>query len=133
MPELPEVETIVRGLDRSLRGRVIAAVDVRWPRTIERSPLPIESAIGQRVASVGRLGKFILIHFDSGWLLAIHLRMTGRLIVVGGGDAVAHERFALRFEDGARLAFGDARKFGRVRLFDGNAAQELGVGVDALA
>lgn len=133
MPELPEVETIARGLDQRVRGRVVASIDVRWPRTVDKKGLPVESLAGDAVASVGRIGKFVTVVFDSGRTLAIHLRMTGRLLVARAGEEVAHERFAIRFAGGDRLAFGDARKFGRVRLLDGDAAKKLNVGVDALS
>jgi len=133
MPELPEVETIARGLDQRLRGRVVASIDVRWPRTVDKTGLPIDSLEGDVVRSVGRFGKFVTVVFAGGRTLAIHLRMTGRLLVARAGEDVAHERFAIRFTDGDRLAFGDARKFGRVRLLDGDVADKLHVGVDALS
>jgi len=133
MPELPEVETIARGLDQSLRGRVVASIDVRWAKTVDKTGAPIERLVGDTIASVGRVGKFVTVALRSGLTLAIHLRMTGRLVVAHTGEAVDHERFALVFVDGDRLAFGDARKFGRVRLLDGDVAAALRVGVDALS
>lgn len=133
MPELPEVETIARGLDRRLRGRVVEKIDVYWPRTIDRLSLPLDALIGDRVARVGRTGKYLTIFFRSGRALAIHLRMTGRLLVERGRAPVPHQRLAIRFRDGGRLAFGDARKFGRFRLIEGDVAVSLGIGVDALS
>jgi len=135
MPELPEVETIARGLDARLRGRVITGVDVRWHRTVAKASLPIDSLAGDAIARVGRLGKFVAIALRSGRTLAIHLRMTGRLRVVRAGELVEHERFALHLAGGERLAFGDARKFGRVRLLGAgtDAAVQLDVGIDALS
>ena len=150
MPELPEVETIVRGLDPAIRGRTIARVDVHWPRTVDSRSEPIERLVGDSIAGVGRIGKFIVIRLTSGRTLAVHLRMTGQLRVVkkrsrDGASVVGqaklaqvedeankYERFALVFRDGMRLAFGDARKFGRVRLIEGDPAAALDVGVDAL-
>jgi formamidopyrimidine-DNA glycosylase len=133
MPELPEVETIARGLDSVLRGRTVAGIDVEWPRTVDGKSLPLERLVDDEIAGVGRIGKFLTIAFRSGLTLAIHLRMTGRLIVAHSKTAVHHERLGIRFHDGERLAFGDARKFGRVRLLDGNVANTLGVGIDALS
>jgi formamidopyrimidine-DNA glycosylase len=133
VPELPEVETIARGLRRPLIGRVVAGFDIRWARTVDRASLPLDTLVSDTVTSVGRIGKFIAIGFHSGRTLTIHLRMTGRLAAVGADEAVAHERIAMRFRNGGRLAFGDARKFGRVRLHEGDARGALGVGVDALS
>jgi len=155
VPELPEVETIARGLDAAIRGRTIARVDVWWGRTVDSRSEPIERLVGDTIASVGRVGKFVIIGLTSGRTLAVHLRMTGRLTVADRGTAAAvdrkgrplpdlskgrplrepskHERFALVFRDGGRLAFSDARKFGRVRLIDGDVARALDVGIDALA
>jgi formamidopyrimidine-DNA glycosylase len=133
MPELPEVETIARGLDRPLRNRIVAAIDVRWHRTIDPRSLPIEALAGDRISSVGRVGKFLIIRFASGRALAVHLRMTGRLMIRRAGAALDHERVAIVFRDGDRLAFDDARKFGRFRLVDGDPAAVLDVGVDALS
>lgn len=133
MPELPEVETIARGLDRVLRGREIVAIEVLWPRTIDRMSVAFESLRGDAVASVGRIGKYIAVALCSGKTLAIHLRMTGRLTVARAGERIDHERAALHFADGDRLAFGDARKFGRMRVIEGDAAATLGVGVDPLS
>ena len=133
MPELPEVETIARGLDPLVRGRVIEKVAVFWKRTVDARSEPLETLAGETIASVGRIGKFVAIALGSGRTLAIHLRMTGRLTVERPSAQVAHERLALVFEDGDRLAFADARKFGRVRLLGDATYAALGVGIDALA
>ena len=132
MPELPEVETIARGLDPVVRDRVVASVDVHWQRTVDVRSDDLRALIGARIVSVGRVGKFVAIRLAGGRVLAVHLRMTGRLIVTRGEQALPHERFALRFRGGERLAFADARKFGRVRLMLGADAGSLGIGVDAL-
>ena len=133
MPELPEVETIARGLEPALRGRVIAGVDVHGARTVDRASAPLAMLTGDAVAGVGRVGKFVAIALRSGRTIAIHLRMTGRLTVESRERAVAHERLAIRFTGGVRLAFADARKFGRVRLIDGDVQGALGIGIDALS
>jgi formamidopyrimidine-DNA glycosylase len=132
MPELPEVETIARGLDSALRGREIVGVEALWPRTVDRLSLPFESLRGDFVAGVGRIGKYVAVALRSGRTLTVHLRMTGRLMVAHGSERIEHERAALRFADGDRLAFGDTRKFGRMRVIEGDAAATLGVGVDPL-
>ena len=132
MPELPEVETIARGLDPALRGKVVRSIAVHWARTLDAKSEDLRSLVGASIASVGRIGKFILIRFDGGRTLAVHLRMTGRLIATESEQALPHERLSLHFRDGSRLAFADARKFGRVRLLSSARAEDLGVGIDAL-
>jgi len=133
MPELPEVETIARGLDPLVRGRVIAAADVLWQRTVDARGAPLDTLRGDVIEKVGRIGKFVAIGLRSGRTLAIHLRMTGRLTVVKEGEASPYERLAIVFEGGDRLSFADARKFGRVRLLERATGEALGVGIDALA
>lgn len=132
MPELPEVETIARGLDPLVRGRVVRAADVFWQRTVDARSLPLETLAGDAIVSVGRIGKFVAIALRSGRTLAVHLRMTGRLTVEKIGTDVPHERLALVFAGGERLAFADARKFGRIRLLEDATSATLGVGIDAL-
>src|SRR6202049_5288773 len=81
MPELPEVETIARGLRSLVRGKRIRDVGVSWPRTVDARSLPLGSLRGQRIADVGRVGKFVAISMEDGRTLTVHLRMTGSLLV----------------------------------------------------
>lgn len=120
MPELPEVETVARGLDAVLPGRTIVGVEVGWHRTVAfPSPEDLRRRIaGRRVVSVGRRGKYVVLTLDEGYLL-VHLKMSGRLMVVPSEappDPYAHTVFAL--DDGRWLRFRDVRKFGRVYLVD---------------
>jgi formamidopyrimidine-DNA glycosylase len=120
MPELPEVETIARGLRSSLEGRTIRAVTVDWPRTIAQPPVDEFKAriAGQRVESVGRRGKYLVIALDGGCLL-IHLKMSGRLRVASAGEPVEDHTHTIFHLDGDReLRFQDVRKFGRVHLVE---------------
>lgn len=133
MPELPEVETIARGLDPLVRGRTIAKPEVHWHRTVDARSIPLETLRGDCIESVGRIGKFLAIRLRSGRTLTVHLRMTGRLTVNKADAQVPYERLALVFDDGDKLSFADARKFGRVRLLDDVNSDVLGVGIDALA
>lgn len=124
MPELPEVETVVRGLRAPLRNRTITNVDVRWKRTI-RAPDPERFAQrlqGQTIADVGRRGKWIVLSlrgddpFDT---LLIHLRMTGQLILEPQDRPEGkYARVLIELDDGRRLRFSDMRKFGRMVLTD---------------
>jgi len=120
MPELPEVETVARGLRASLLGRIITGVTVCWPRTVACPPPDEfrEAVAGRRVTLVGRRGKYIILGLDRGYLL-IHLKMSGRLYVVPAGQIPdQHEHTIFDLDDGRQLRFRDVRKFGRVYLVD---------------
>jgi len=136
MPELPEVETIVRALRSGgdaprggmpLPGRTIARANLYWERTLAE-PLPAAFAAriaGQRILEVGRRAKFIVLRLDHDSLL-VHLRMSGDLRVEPQqAELQKHDRMSLDFIDGSRMAFNDARKFGRVWLV-GDPEQVLG-------
>jgi formamidopyrimidine-DNA glycosylase len=122
MPELPEVETVVRGLREPLVGRRVTGAWYDWPRTIH-SPDPDELAAritGQTVHSVTRRAKYIVCALDHDYLL-IHLKMTGRLYVTPADahdDADRWVHFRLDLDNGHQLRFSDARKFGKVYLTD---------------
>jgi formamidopyrimidine-DNA glycosylase len=120
MPELPEVETVARGLGETLPGRTIVGLTARWPRSIAFPPLDEfrEQVVGRQVLSIGRRGKYVVIGLDRGILL-IHLKMSGRLQVVYPDDpAGKHTHTIFDLDDGRQLRFQDARKFGRVYLVD---------------
>lgn len=120
MPELPEVETVVRHIRPSLIGRTIGAMWYDWPRTIHTPP-PSDFAAriaGQSVAAVRRRAKYIICELTHD-LLVVHLKMTGRLYVADADDDHAADRwvhFRLDLDDGRQLRFSDSRKFGRVYL-----------------
>jgi formamidopyrimidine-DNA glycosylase len=124
MPELPEVETIARFLRQGnadqpgILGRKVAAAQVLWARTVAEPDVSTfqERLTGKAIQSIGRRGKYLLLSLTQDTLL-IHLRMSGDLIVEPQNQALApHHRATLEFEDGWRLAFNDARKFGRMWL-----------------
>ncbi|MCW3476050.1 bifunctional DNA-formamidopyrimidine glycosylase/DNA-(apurinic or apyrimidinic site) lyase [Limobrevibacterium gyesilva] len=119
MPELPEVETVMRGLQTRLEGRVIrrAAVhrpDMRWPFP----PGLAGRLTGARVDGFRRRAKYILMRLDGGDSVLIHLGMSGRMLI---GPALpnavpAHEHLTLETDDGWRVGFVDPRRFGSVDL-----------------
>jgi formamidopyrimidine-DNA glycosylase len=122
MPELPEVETVRRGLASQIVGRTFEGISyLEWARTIG-TPAPEELAAritGQRVVAVRRRAKFLVIDLDGGDHLVVHLRMTGQLAVAPG--EAPRERFArvaFAFADGGELRFSDIRRFGRIELHD---------------
>jgi formamidopyrimidine-DNA glycosylase len=119
MPELPEVETVVRALRRTLVGRRISAVHVRHAPSVAGTPAPPDCVRGLRVQRVERLGKFIVIGLEAAQEIAVHLRMTGRMSVVPRGvrdpDREPYVRVWFALDGGALLlVFSDVRTFGRV-------------------
>lgn len=129
MPELPEVETVVRGLRSSLAGRAI--VEVRFGKTdFVENPGEIEQRLpGTRIANVTRLGKFICIGLSrnppdagpaapgSSLYLIIHLGMTGQLTIIHASESVApHTHGFFVLDDGRELRYTDIRRFGRMLL-----------------
>ena len=136
MPELPEVETVARGLRASLVGRTIVGVEVRWVRSVI-PPDPAAFArrlTDQSVTDVGRRGKWVLIALSSGGTLLIHLRMTGQLVLESEDRPDSrHARVLFSLDDGHSLRFSDMRKFGRLWLVD-DPADVLGdLGPEPLA
>ncbi|MDP6350598.1 MAG: bifunctional DNA-formamidopyrimidine glycosylase/DNA-(apurinic or apyrimidinic site) lyase [Alphaproteobacteria bacterium] len=118
MPELPEVETIRRGLIPVLEGRRLAGVVVR--RRDLRVPVPRNFAsrlTGRRIARIERRAKYLLLYLDDATVLLIHLGMSGRM-GIGAGDAGngAHDHVIFDTDDGARLVFNDPRRFGLMAL-----------------
>lgn len=138
MPELPEVETIARGLHPRVRRRRISGVEPHFERVVDLRGGALQSVVGDRIARVRRVGKFVFVELDGGRGIAIHLRMTGRLSVIktpatnDASKTVPYLRLAIHLDDGRSLAFSDVRKFGRARLVDGDPATALGIGADPL-
>lgn len=128
MPELPEVETVVRGLRQHVVGRTVTAVAVNWHKTVQGlSPDAFAAAlIGRRFVEAGRRGKYIVLALDDSAYLTIHLRMTGRLLFlpVSAGPA-PYTRLVWTLDNGHSLHFADLRKFGRVALLHAAALDTL--------
>jgi formamidopyrimidine-DNA glycosylase len=110
MPELPEVETVRRRLAPVLEGRTLQRVAISDPRlTRPYDPDAVAAELqDERVAEVGRRGKYLLVRFASARVLLVHLRMTGGFLLEPG----THERAVLELDDGARIAYRDVRRFG---------------------
>ena len=117
MPELPEVETVRRGLEGAIVGRRIDEVQVPGRRTVRRqSPAELEiRLIGRSFTAAGRRGKFLLLSLDDDAVLVIHLRMTGQLLHVRSRKSPpleAHTQVVMKLGDGTELRFVDPRTFG---------------------
>lgn len=134
MPELPEVETIIRGLAPVIEGEVVSAAKVNRPDL--RWPFPKNMAnrlIGKTIKQLRRRSKYILADLSCGQTLLIHLGMSGRILV--SGDQLArfskshsvpekHDHVVLDFANGVRITFNDPRRFGAMKLFDTDKEHE---------
>ncbi len=120
MPELPEVETVVRGLRAAgLVGRTITSAHVYWPRIIANlTPHACRSRIrGLRIEGVRRRAKYIVVDLSGEQVLLIHLRMTGQLSLTPTTQPrKPHQHIVLDLDDGRSLRYKDTRKFGRWHL-----------------
>jgi formamidopyrimidine-DNA glycosylase len=137
MPELPEVETVRRGLVPALDGRLFARVEARRPDL--RVPLPEDFAkrlTGRRVVKLDRRAKYLLLHLDDHMVLVIHLGMSGSLRVEGHGlgrfhhergKLGAHDHVVFETDQGAIVTYNDPRRFGLMTL-----VSENGLGQDPL-
>ena len=136
MPELPEVETIVRGLRGKIVGRTIEHAEIRLPK-IALAPPRVRFAgavAGERIAGVRRRGKYAILELGSGRALVTSLRMTGRLVVAADGAAeLPGTHVVLHFAGGGRLRFSDVRTFGRMRLVDPGEPWDRELGVEPLS
>jgi len=116
MPELPEVETTVRGLDRVLRGRRIASVEARRPDLRHAMPVDLGQRLtGALVTDLRRRAKYGLIDTDRGDTLVFHLGMTGHWRI-DPTEIGKHDHFIITTDDRRRLALNDARRFGSLDL-----------------
>jgi formamidopyrimidine-DNA glycosylase len=120
MPELPEVETIRRGLAPRVEGRRLAAVDVLDPRWCEpASPESTVAAVaGRRIERLGRRGKYLAWELEGDRSLVMHLRMTGTLLADAASEP-PHTRVRIELDDGGRVLFVDPRRFGTGHVLDG--------------
>ncbi|MDP9306910.1 MAG: bifunctional DNA-formamidopyrimidine glycosylase/DNA-(apurinic or apyrimidinic site) lyase [Actinomycetota bacterium] len=116
MPELPEVETIRTNLEPKLLGRRFEDVEIldsRLTRPVDPAEVAAELT-GERVAAVDRRGKYLIVRFESGLVLLIHLRMTGKLAYSKNGASAAapHLRAVVKLDDGSDVTYRDVRRFG---------------------
>jgi len=130
MPELPEVETVVRELRNEIVLKTILDFSLFWEKSyVDYTSISLNT---QRITGIERKGKYIIFHLSKSFLI-IHLRMTGKLLYYPGKtERQKHDRFLLNFKGGSQLVFNDIRKFGR--LYHTNQPREIlnKVGIDAL-
>src|SRR5688572_15451710 len=128
MPELPEVETIRVGLEPRLVGRRFDCVEILDPRlTRPLDPREVAAELeGETVESLERRGKYLVVRFETGRVLLIHLRMTGSLLLLRGGGAAnddPYRRAVVRLDNGSDVAYRDVRRFGTWLLLEPGEAE----------
>lgn len=139
MPELPEVETLARGLRKYVVGKTIARVEVRERKKFRGTPSQLRRQVaGKKVTGVSRRAKWLCLELASHYCFVIHLKMTGQLLYDNGqpkflgghtmGQAQtylpnSHTRVVFHFTDSSRLFFQDMRKFGYVELYNPTEAE----------
>ena len=118
MPEMPEVETVRRGLNQIADGQQIIGIDVNYGKTIENDVEEFrEALVGQTIEHVDRRGKYLLFRFSNHLTMISHLRMEGSYFKQKTGTPVdKHTHVIFHFKNGTDLCYRDTRKFGRMRL-----------------
>ncbi|HNT30578.1 MAG TPA: bifunctional DNA-formamidopyrimidine glycosylase/DNA-(apurinic or apyrimidinic site) lyase [bacterium] len=119
MPELPEVETVRAGLAQSIIGKYLYRIESKRSGTVSNyTDKPLASAKYGRITAVNRRGKYLLLQTDADLNICIHLRMTGKLILLKNSKPLPpHTRAVFYFSDQIRLAFDDLRTFGRIDIY----------------
>src|SRR5262245_43360308 len=133
MPELPEVETVARGLEASVAGRRIVSVTLRKTDFIDDPALLEQELPGRRIERIERYGKFLLLRLAAAAppgpaeALLVHLGMTGNLAPNLSGEPLQkHTHTTFLLDDGRELRYTDARRFGRMAFLSGETlAAEL--------
>lgn len=120
MPELPEVETVRRGLTKLVEGSTIKSVDVLYPKMVNLPPKDFENALkGKKIDRIDRRGKYLLIRLSDHLTIVSHLRMEGKYDVeLDGAPLDKHTHVVFHLTDGRELRYNDTRKFGRMNLVD---------------
>lgn len=119
MPELPEVETVRRGLEPKLKGRAVAAVSVARRDLREKVEKGFEAALaGRKFLGAERRAKYLLLRLSGGKTLIVHLGMSGRLVLGEKRARAKHDHVVLLLDNGQELAFSDPRRFGLMKLVE---------------
>ncbi|EIF35868.1 MULTISPECIES: DNA-formamidopyrimidine glycosylase [Streptococcus] len=117
MPELPEVETVRRGLEKLILGKKISSIEIRYPKMIKTDLDEFQNEVpGQEIQSMGRRGKYLLFYLTDKVLIS-HLRMEGKYFYYPTNvPERKHDHIFIQFEDGGTLVYEDLRKFGTMEL-----------------
>lgn len=128
MPELPEVETVRRGLLDKVLNRVIKGIRVNYPKIIEYPSISLfkKEIVGQKINDISRYGKWLIFVLDDFYLLS-HLRMEGKYFIKSSKDVdLKHEHVIFELDDKTELRYMDVRKFGKMHLISKDKIKEIG-------
>ncbi len=128
MPELPEVETVRRGLLDKVLNRVIKGIRVNYPKIIEYPSISLfkKEIVGQKINDISRYGKWLIFVLDDFYLLS-HLRMEGKYFIKSSKDVdLKHEHVIFELDDKTELRYMDVRKFGKMHLIPKDKIKEIG-------
>ncbi|MCP9311890.1 DNA-formamidopyrimidine glycosylase [Liquorilactobacillus satsumensis] len=127
MPELPEVETVRRGLEKLVLGAQIENVEIYYPKIINGDPQSFQQELrGRTIESITRRGKYLIFNFDTGISFVSHLRMEGKYFVENPKTPLEkHTHIVFTLSDGQQLRYNDVRKFGRMHLVKTVQVQQL--------
>ncbi len=119
MPELPEVETIRRQLERAIVGRKIVGLEIRYQKPLKTPVAEFRRAVlGAKITSIGRRAKLLLWNLSSGCTIMFHLKMTGRILIVkDSAPPTKHTHLVFDISGKEKIFFEDYRKFGFIKLF----------------
>ena len=119
MPELPEVETVTNSIKKHLINHSFDSLIALWPKTLHNFSITNfnNNIKNKKIINIYRRGKFIVFDFDD-CIMAVHLRMTGKLYISKKSTYPKYARAVLEFDDNESLIFEDVRKFGRIYLYD---------------
>lgn len=119
MPELPEVETIRRDLEKEIVGHKIVDLTFSVPKMLQPTPAAVKKIIGRHIVSVGRVGKLLLLGIENDGTVGIHLKLSGRLFIRKQTDPEDKFTYVIfKLDDGRELRFTDFRKFGYVKMIE---------------
>ena len=126
MPEMPEVETVRRGLMAQVKGHKITKVEIRYQDLITGDVDQfVEFTTGATITDIGRRAKFLLIHLDNGYTIISHLRMEGRYKISSDPSAIdKHSHAIFTLDNGQKMIYNDVRKFGRMQLWNTDELDE---------
>ncbi len=113
MPELPEVETIRRGLEKYLIGHTIERVEVRTRKILQKDE---RNLLGGKIVKTRRFGKVLVIDLSNGYSALIHLKLTGQLVFQGPNLPGKHTHVIFNLDGNRKLYFNDLRKFGWIKI-----------------
>lgn len=127
MPELPEVETVVRSLKSRINGYTIDRIKIQDEKLLrDLKPDHLKRrTVGKRITDVRRRGKYILLEVGEEKIVVIHLRMTGKLLVLPSDETTEYQRISFLFQEGEQLVLDNMRRFGTLDLLESEAEEPL--------